>query len=196
MSPETESTRDRILKAAYDLFYREGFSRVSVDAIAERACLTKRSVYYHFKSKDDIAAAALEDLHRHLMPQFQSWAGPEDAGPAEMIENIFAKLKAWADRDAWQGSGYSRIVAELADMPGHPARHAASSHKSTVENWLAEQLGSAGTNTPALLAQQIMVLIEGSMSLALIHGDTRYIRAAGVAAGRLLAGSNSDDPES
>ncbi|MBD1546233.1 TetR/AcrR family transcriptional regulator [Roseibium aggregatum] len=189
MSAEPPSTRDRILQAAYSLFYREGFSRVSVDAIAERARLTKRTVYYHFKSKDDIAAAALGDLHRHLMPQFRKWAGPETAEPAAIVANLFKELQAWADRDTWLGSGFSRIAAELADMPGHPAKKAASSHKEAVERWLSQQLETAGLKDPALLARQIMVLIEGSMNLSLIHGNTQYIQAAGSAAAQLLAGA-------
>ena len=49
-----EDTKGRILKSAYSLFRQQGFTRVSVDAIAEWAGVTKRTVYYHFKSKDDI----------------------------------------------------------------------------------------------------------------------------------------------
>ncbi len=187
MNPSAPSTKDRILQSAYSLFYREGFSRVSVDAIAERAKLTKRTVYYHFKSKDDIAAAALEDLHRHLMPQFQKWAGPDTARPVELVTNLFSELQAWADRDSWLGSGFSRIAAELADLPGHPARHTASAHKDAVERWLSQQLEKAGSKSPAQLARQIMVLVEGSMSLALIHGNTQYIQSAGNAAAHLVA---------
>jgi AcrR family transcriptional regulator len=186
MNSSAPSTKDRILQSAYRLFYREGFSRVSVDAIAEHAGLTKRTVYYHFKSKDGIAAAALEDLHRHLMPQFRKWAGPETAKPVELVDNLFRELQAWADSDSWLGSGFSRIAAELADMPGHPARHAASSHKEAVECWLSQQLEKAELKNFAQLARQIMVLIEGSMSLALIHGNTQYIQSAGNAAAHLV----------
>ncbi|MEZ5811187.1 MAG: TetR/AcrR family transcriptional regulator [Rhizobiaceae bacterium] len=187
MNAERPSTRGRILQSAYSLFYREGFSRVSVDAVAERAKLTKRTVYYHFKSKDDIAAAALEEVHMHLMPQFRKWAGDETTQPAVLVANLFKELQAWAERDSWLGSGFSRIAAELADMPGHPARHAASSHKKAVERWLAEQLDAAGLNASAQLARQVMVLIEGSMSLALIHGNTQYFQSAGNAATHLVA---------
>ena len=187
MKPDTHGTKDRILKSAYSLFYREGFSRVSVDAIAEHAKLTKRTIYYHFKSKDDIAAAALEDLHRHLLPQFRTWIGPETAEPAELIGNLFEALKSWAERDPWLGSGFSRIAAELADLPGHPARRAASSHKASVETWLADLLATKGIADAGQLARQIMALIEGSTNLSLIHGDTQYIQSAGTAAVSLLS---------
>jgi AcrR family transcriptional regulator len=54
-----DETRRLILENAYQLFYRHGFARVAVDAIAARAGVTKRTLYYHFRSKDDLLAAVL-----------------------------------------------------------------------------------------------------------------------------------------
>ena len=65
MPRTAQPTRRRILDSAYELFYRKGFSRVGVDEIAAFAGVTKRSLYYHFKSKDELLASVL-DLHREL----------------------------------------------------------------------------------------------------------------------------------
>ena len=46
------ATRARIYAAAYALFYRKGFQRTSLDDIAARAAVTKRTLYYHVRSKD------------------------------------------------------------------------------------------------------------------------------------------------
>lgn len=56
---ETLPTRERIVAAANRLFYREGIRAVSVDAVAEEAGITKRSLYYHFKIKDELIEAYL-----------------------------------------------------------------------------------------------------------------------------------------
>ncbi len=53
-------TRERIISAAAKLFYNEGIRSVSVDAVAEEAGVTKRTLYYHFASKDDLIGAYLE----------------------------------------------------------------------------------------------------------------------------------------
>lgn len=66
------STREKILASAYQLFYREGFSRVSVDAIAEATGVTKRTIYYHFKSKDYIVADVLNAQHAYVLNRFQA----------------------------------------------------------------------------------------------------------------------------
>jgi AcrR family transcriptional regulator len=190
METDGFDTKGRILGAAYELFYRQGFARVSVDAISDRAGVTKRTVYYHFNSKDDVIASVLEVQHLHMLRQYQRWLEPSSDTVSEIVVKLFSKLRAWADEPDWLGSGFSRITAELADMRGHPARRTASWHKAAVEKWLVERLGDAGATEPAQLARQIMVLIEGSMSLALIHGDTEYIRSAMAAAERLTEGGH------
>ena len=181
-----ETTKGKILKSAYVLFRQEGFTRVSVDAIAERAGVTKRTVYYHFKSKDDIVAEVLTDQHEYLLRQFQEWAGSAKQTPVQLVQNLFLRLHEWAERAPFLGSGFTRIATELADRPGHPARKAASSHKVLVEQWLAEQLLEAGHSNSRSAARSIVTLIEGSMILALIHGDTEYIQTAGHASCELV----------
>ena len=54
MPRSSRPTRQRILDAAYALFRRKGFTRVSMDDIAGTAALTKRTLYYHFKSKSSL----------------------------------------------------------------------------------------------------------------------------------------------
>lgn len=189
MGENRKDTKGQILSAAYQLFYRQGFSRVSVDAIADRAGVTKRTVYYHFKSKDEVITSVLEVQHLNLLSQYQTWLEPSSDTASEIVVNLFSKLKSWADRPDWLGSGFSRISAELADRRGHPARQAASRHKAAVEAWLADKLTMTGAEDANQLARHTMLLIEGSMSLALIHGETKYIDAAMDAAKRLAAHS-------
>jgi len=188
-----EGTKEKILTSAYSLFRQEGFTRVSVDAIADRAGVTKRTVYYHFKSKDDIVADVLMNQHDYLLRQFQEWAGTARQTPAQLAKNLFSRLCEWADSDTYLGSGFTRIATELADRPGHPAREAASSHKALVEQWLAIQLSEAEHPRPDSGARSIMTLIEGAMILALIHGDVTYIRSAGKAAIELLEPPQMED---
>ncbi len=63
-------------------------------------------------------------------------------------------------------------------LPGHPARAAARRHKAGIETWLAEQFAEHGIGAAQDLARQVMLLIEGCLSLILIHGDTSYTEAA------------------
>lgn len=51
------STRERIQRTAISLFSEAGYERTSLREIAERLGVTKAALYYHFKTKEDIAAS-------------------------------------------------------------------------------------------------------------------------------------------
>ncbi|RUU52735.1 TetR/AcrR family transcriptional regulator, partial [Mesorhizobium sp. M2C.T.Ca.TU.009.01.2.1] len=59
MPRASDATRPVILQAAYNLFRRRGFFRVGMEEIAEAAGVTKRTLYYHFDSKDALLTAVL-----------------------------------------------------------------------------------------------------------------------------------------
>jgi AcrR family transcriptional regulator len=87
-------TSQRILDAAYGLFWRQGFLRVSMDDIAARADITKRALYQHFRSKDDLMAAALAHSSELAIERLQRFRRP--AGCDELIDSFFADLADWA----------------------------------------------------------------------------------------------------
>ena len=186
MAPSLTSTKLRILSAAYDLFYSQGFARVSMDAIAEATGVTKRTLYYHYESKDALAAAVLENQHFHAFGRIKKWGGASVESPAEFLSGLFDELERWVSSADWQGSGFTRLTMELADLPGHPIRSAAHRHKAEVETWLCGELLRLGVKNPESLARQVMLLIEGALSLMLIHRDRAYISAAAQAAQRLV----------
>lgn len=187
MRRKQDATRRRIIDAAYQLFWRSGFTRTSIDSIAARSGLTKRTLYSYFRSKDDLLAAVLAH-HSELAIERLRRIG--DRMPAErsgMIDSFFGQLADWASATPrWSGSGLTRLVVELADLPGHPARAIARKAKATTEIWLTERLAKARVPLPKARARDIMLLMEGSMALMLVHGDRAYIDAASRAAKRLV----------
>jgi AcrR family transcriptional regulator len=186
MGRSGDETRARILAAAYGQFYREGFARVSMDAIAAAAGVTKRTLYHHFESKDALLAAVLHQQSEHALALFRRM-GTRAATQADLLEVVFGGIGRWAAKRGWLGSGYTRLTMELADMPGHPARAVARRHKRELEDWVTSELARMGCGRPEELARQVIILMEGCMCLVLIHGDRSYAAAAGRAAARLAA---------
>ena len=182
MRPSGAETRRRVIEAAYDLFYRDGFHRVGVDAVADAAGVTKRTLYYHFDSKDALLAAVLEGRTGLAVDRIEHWLGPDAGGPAEMVERLFTALGAWAAGPGWSGSGFTRLTMELAGLPGHPARAVARRHKATIEALLRDRLEGHGLDDTAGLARRLMVLLEGCQAMILISGDRSYAGAAAEAA--------------
>ena len=178
-------TRLHILDAAYGLFWRRGFLRVSMDEIAASAGITKRALYQHFRSKDALMAATLAYSSELALQRLKQFHRPVATG-GELIESYFAQLGEWAKRPKYSGGGFTRAVVELADLRGHPARAIARKHKSAVEKWLADELASTGIPSPGDRAREVMLLTEGAMALMLIHGDPGWANSAAQAAKRLL----------
>src|SRR3954451_17494293 len=58
--PRVSDMKERLIEAAMDLMWRNSYGTTSVDAICDRAGAKKGSFYHFFKSKSELAAAALE----------------------------------------------------------------------------------------------------------------------------------------
>src|SRR6266550_9592876 len=172
-------TCERIISAASALFYNEGIRGVSVDAVAAKAGLTKRTLYYHFKSKDDLVAAYLAARDQPNLALFRRWFTEAEGGLPAKVEAIFRNLARSARHPKWKGCGFLRTAAELASMPGHPAVKVGSRHKSNFEAWLAGELSGHDIEQPQALAREIVLLIDGCFSIMLIHRNPDYIEAAG-----------------
>jgi len=186
MARKANTTRHDIIAAGEELFYGEGLRSVSVDEIAAKAGITKKALYYHFRSKDELIAAYLEARDRPTLERFQKWAGDEGT-VAERLDLMFRRLGRCAKLATWKGCGFVRATSELANMPGHPAIRIARAHKANFEKWLSDTLASEAHRDCETLARGLMVLIDGAVTQMLLHRDARYAHAAGRAARALLA---------
>ena len=189
MRPAILPTRERILQSAYALFRYRGYARVSVDVIAEEAGVTKRTFYYHFRSKDDLLADVVGIQSDLATAHLRSGHELMPADAAAFIDELFKELSQPSGIAEWTAIGFTKIALELAHLPGHPARAIARRHKVEMEGWLAGELRARSVQDPADAASEIMLLLEGCLSLILIHGDTAYADRAARAAKALVSKS-------
>jgi AcrR family transcriptional regulator len=89
--------RDHILMAAKEVFLELGYERASMDAVAARAETSKRSVYAHFESKENLFAAVIEFVRDRYLGRLGT---PDDDGaaPADAITRYcgrFLQLILW-----------------------------------------------------------------------------------------------------
>jgi AcrR family transcriptional regulator len=194
MAEPDKPTRARIIEAASKLFYGEGIRAVSVDAVAEKAGVTKRTLYYHFESKDELVAAYLEARDQPNLKLMAGWFDKAEGGLPQKIEAIFQNLARSARHPRWKGCGFLRTAAELANLPGHPAIKIGARHKAGFERWLASACADHGVAAPEELARQVVLLMDGAFSVMLVHRDPAYVEAAGRAAAALAAASCPSRP--
>jgi TetR/AcrR family transcriptional repressor of nem operon len=80
--------KDRLMEAAMDLMWQNSYGTASVDAICERAGAKKGSFYYFFKSKSELAAAALEADWNKKRAEMDSIFSPT-VPPLERLDRYF-----------------------------------------------------------------------------------------------------------
>ncbi len=157
-----------------------------MDAIAAKAGVTKRTIYYHFPSKDDLIAAYLAARDEPTFARQTAWLDETQGSLPEQVLGLFENLARAMNTPRWKGCGFIRAAAELAGTPGHPALKIGSAHKKRLEAWLEGRIAAEGLSEPALRARQVMIVLDGAAAQVLIHRDPAYALAAGQAAAALV----------
>lgn len=67
--PANEALRQTIVDAAYDLFVELGFHATTLDKVAQRARISKLSIYRHFENKEALFSAAISDRCHQFAPR-------------------------------------------------------------------------------------------------------------------------------
>src|SRR5689334_6891584 len=91
-------TRQSLLDAAYVQFRRRGYTRVSLDAIAKAARVTKRTLYYHFRSKDHLLEAVLDAQVSLAVDAFRTFGDRLSGTPEQIAAKLFDDLAVWSAR--------------------------------------------------------------------------------------------------
>jgi AcrR family transcriptional regulator len=93
--------RARILTAASELFYFEGINATSVDRIASRASVSKRTLYRHFPSKTVLVEEYRHRLRREARDAEGASTDTSDPTPRARLLALFELSDADNGRDAW-----------------------------------------------------------------------------------------------
>jgi AcrR family transcriptional regulator len=161
---------DRIRKTARELFYREGIRAVGVDEIVAKAGVTKPSLYRSFTSKDELAAAYLRDYDGEFWARFNHSAEKFPQDPRAQVLDYIRGLGERAQRDDYRGCGLSNAAVEYP-AGDHPARRVAEDHKARLRARLTDMAKGMGAKRPAVLADGLLLLIEGVFVTGQLFGD-------------------------
>src|ERR1700760_5164206 len=139
-----DSGRERISRAAYDLFSREGVRAVGVDAVIARAGTAKMTLYRNFPSKDDLI---LEFLRRREQLWTREWLQAESRRrgetPRDRLLAIFDVFSVWFSRPDFEGCSFLTTMIEINDM-AHPVHQAAVAHLANIRSYIEELAAGIG----------------------------------------------------
>jgi AcrR family transcriptional regulator len=182
--PRPRPARERVLEAAAHLFRRDGYRAVGVDTIIAEAGVAKMTLYAHFPSKDDLIVAYLERANEQFWEWLDGATGAVDDPRATLVA-IFDAVGALATSPQCLGCTFQGAAAEFPD-PAHPGHRTAIAHKQAVRARLRALAGDAGLRDPDLLADRLLLLMDGAWVAARMFGPDNPSAQVGPAAAALI----------
>ena len=92
MTKRKDQTAAKIRRTADHLFYAEGLRAVGVDKLAEEAGVTKRTLYKHFPTKDDLILSYLKRRHEATISWMTQMAEARGDGAEGRVLALFDVL--------------------------------------------------------------------------------------------------------
>jgi TetR/AcrR family transcriptional repressor of nem operon len=161
--------RELLLDAARSLLLERGYEAAALDDVCTRAGVTKGALFYHFESKEQLAAAAIERFYDQLVRTAQEAMGAP-ADPDELLwRSLDATVTLLGDPLLAQGCLLGAMALETPQT--HPAVAAAA--QAALARWrttLVETIAAAARHRAVsvdagALADGLLAAIEGGLLL-------------------------------
>lgn len=174
---EAGTARERVLNAATELFCHHGFAATGVDTIVSRAGTAKSTLYAHFKSKENLIDAVLEQEGQAWRDWFFARLGTVTGTPADKLIAVFDVLKEWFRDPEFYGCPFINAIGE-ANSGNARLREAARQHKAHVNLWIRAQAMELGMKDTDGLVRDMTLLIDGAIVAAQVSEDDSYADVA------------------
>jgi AcrR family transcriptional regulator len=174
--------RERVLVAASHLFATRGINTTTMEDVAGEAPVSKRTLYAHFPTKDDLVLAQL----RHLAEAGQTLKetlSRTDLTPRERLLGMFDPLPM--PGGVTRGCPFIGAAAEYP-APNSRVHTFAQTQKVLMYHLVRELTDELDVAQPELLAEQLVTLADGAASRAMVLNDPEYGRHARSAAETLI----------
>ena len=163
------AARERILDAAFALFYARGIRGVGVDLIIAESGVAKATFYKHFPSKDDLVVAYLDKVDGVWSGQLRDAADAAGPEPAAQLVGMFDALSNACRREGYRGCAFINAAAE--SQPGTAVHDRTVAHKTAVLAWVRALAEQAGAHDPAALARSLTLLLDGGLASGSLDAD-------------------------
>ena len=182
---QPDITRQKLLHAAFDEIYRNGFQAASLETILRRAGVTKGALYHHFADKAALGHAVIDDVVTGLL--LDRWLGVLQRQPRDPITALQRMLEersnALTRREVELGCPLNNLAQEMAPLD----EQFRGRIEASFERWIAGFAGllrrgqREGTVRrdlkPEAVAAFLVAAIEGSFGLAKSARSSSLLRS-------------------
>ena len=175
--------RERILRTARELFSDPGINATGIAEIIAHARVSRRTLYQHFASKDELIVAYLRELAADPEAAPQGVLTRSDLTARARLLEMFEALGEGPV--PLRGDPFIAAAVELAD-PDHPARRVIARRQQELGELLGAVCREAGARQADALGRRLLVLYAGASASVLAADDPEPITAATAIARELL----------
>lgn len=190
---QADSARDRILRTAADLFYRNGYRATGINEVIAKAEVAKATFYAHFPTKDDLCLAYLKSRNAREASEIMEFVNSKRT-PLNRFFAVMDSMEPWAIDTNFRGCQFINLVPEV---PDHTSDLRAEGHRhydwarDLVHQLATELIDSDqkkyGHLNPTTLTDSYMTHLAGSIALAGVYNDLWPIKNGIKAVRQLVA---------
>jgi AcrR family transcriptional regulator len=174
MSEKRQATRDRIIDAAQQLFYHQGFGVTSYAEIARRTEIAKGNLQYHFKAKNELLDAVIERRSQGIRALLEEWSMECDT-PYNCIERFIAMVEENAEELARYGCPMGTLTDELG-KESPELQQGARRMFDLFLRWIEARFRALMPADEAQAhARQLMAMAQGASVLAHVYNDPTIV---------------------
>jgi len=189
-SENRRSGGEKILSTAVKLYYSRGINNVGIDEIIKCSGVTKGSLYYHFKSKDDLVVAFLEYFNAQWLPDMKEKVSRMAPTPEKYLITFFDALGQWFKSNTFRGCPNINTTAEISNTD-HTAFKKALFFKQELLDYIEELVKQAGVVDSKEISLQVLLLIDGAIVRAAMTGKSESAIIAKRACAALIVLANN-----
>ncbi len=164
--PPKETKKDQLIDIASKLFFEQGYRATGVQQIIDAAGIAKGTFYSHFRSKDELGLAWLQERHAEWVKLRQDYVSQAASTPDGQILALFDMLRDWMDQCDFRGCAFLNTLAETPDFTC-PMRCEILSHKrgmlDFIRGLIDQHIPDASDEDNAQRAGAIYLLLEAAM---------------------------------
>ena len=173
--------RQDLIETAIDLFSKHGFHGTGIDRIADEANVSKKTMYHHFRSKEELILASLRHHDGLFRNHFMKAVNATSDNAYDRLLNIFDVAHAWFSGKDFYGCMFVNAIGEYSE-PNTSIREVCKEFKRAMLSYIEELAEKANTKEPHAVASAIALLLEGSIVTAQVSGDANSASTAKQAA--------------
>jgi len=169
--------REHLIDTAIGLFCEHGYHGTGIDRILNDAGVSKKTLYTHFRSKEELIMAALRKYDGLFRNDFMRQVDRVGKTPREKLLAVFDVAENWFAQKKFFGCMFINAIGEYS-QDNSPIRDISKQFKRSMREYIKELCVQAGTAEPDALADQLALLLEGAIVTAQV---SQKLDAAGTA---------------